>query len=191
MKTKRELILKSVIELLMEHGLNGLKVSKIAAKADIGKGTVYEYFNSKEDLFIGAVGYGIELLIKTVNAKLEGTSSFRESFDSLVESIADVASKGPFMSFMSDSSSMPFSKDTVKKMESVMRDALTSFTGILSRILMQGVDEGLIKPPKSIEYTRAMLIIISNMTMQHIHFGAGDLKALKDFYYEACLKLFA
>lgn len=191
MKNKRELILKSVLELLMEDGVNGLKVSNIAAKADIGKGTVYEYFSSKEDLFIGAVGYGIEQLIKTIHEKLEETFSFRESFDSLVESIAGVAARGPFMSFMSDSSSMPFSKDTVMKMELVMRDAMISFMKILSGILKQGVEEGLIKPPASPEYTKAMLIIISNMTMQHIHCGKGDLEALKNFYYDACLKLFA
>ena len=191
MKGKRELILQSVLELIMEQGMNGLKVSSIAKKADIGKGTVYEYFTSKEDLFIGTIEYGIGQMLTMIETKLADTTSFKDSFDSVVDCVFEVTSKGPFLSLFSDSTNMPFSKDTICKMEAVMQTAMKSFIEIFSTIIAKGVNEGIIRQQENPDYIRAILLIVTNMTMQRIHFGTGNITDLKKFYYEACLKLFA
>ncbi len=189
MKGKREQILQAVLELFMEEGLKGMKVSAIARRADVGKGTVYEYFSSKEELFLGAVAFGIEQLAEMVNENLKEAASFRESFDSIVDCIAEIANRGPFMSFMTDTANMPFSNGTVMKLKEILQGALISFTSAMSGILKKGAEEGLIKYPEDPKYIRAMLVIIGNMTMQHAHNGNSDFNELKDFYYEACLKL--
>lgn len=189
MKGKRDQILRAVLELFMEEGLKGMKVSAIARKADVGKGTVYEYFSSKEELFLGAVAYGIEQLAELVNEKLGNSTSFRDSFDSIVDCIAEIAERGPFMTFMSDTSNMPFSNETVMKLKQILGGAFDSFTSAMGGILKKGAEEGVIKYPENPMYIRAMLVIIGNMTMQHAHSGNTDFDELKDFYYEACLKL--
>jgi len=45
---KRELILDAAFELILEKGYSNTKIIDIANKVGIGKGTVYEYFDSKE-----------------------------------------------------------------------------------------------------------------------------------------------
>jgi AcrR family transcriptional regulator len=50
MTTKRVVILKAALELISEHGFHGTPMSMIADKADVGAGTIYRYFESKEDL---------------------------------------------------------------------------------------------------------------------------------------------
>ena len=191
MKGKREQILEAVLGLFMEEGLKGMKVSAIARRADVGKGTVYEYFKSKEELFLGAVAYGIEQLSVMVNEKLEMTESFRGSFDSIIDCIAEIANRGPFMTFMTDTANMPFSSETVLKLKEILQGAFVNFSSAMSEALKKGAEEGLIKYPEDQKYIRAMLVIISNMTMQHVHSGHEDSDELKDFYYEACLKLLA
>lgn len=47
---KRELILKSAFELFYQGGYQKTKIQDIARHADIGKGTFYEYFQSKDAL---------------------------------------------------------------------------------------------------------------------------------------------
>ncbi len=47
---KRTDIACSCKEILLEYGIKNLTVSHIAKTAGIGKGTVYEYFNNKEDI---------------------------------------------------------------------------------------------------------------------------------------------
>lgn len=48
---KREQILEAAIQIFAHQGFHDAKVEEIAAAAGVGKGTVYEYFRSKEDLF--------------------------------------------------------------------------------------------------------------------------------------------
>ena len=50
MTTKREAILKATLKLISDHGFHGTPMSMIADKADVGAGTIYRYFDSKEDL---------------------------------------------------------------------------------------------------------------------------------------------
>lgn len=48
--SKRELILNSAFELFYQKGYQRTKIQDIARHADIGKGTFYEYFQSKDTL---------------------------------------------------------------------------------------------------------------------------------------------
>lgn len=48
---KREQILEAAIRVFAKKGFYNSKVEEIAVEANVGKGTVYEYFSSKQDLF--------------------------------------------------------------------------------------------------------------------------------------------
>ena len=48
---KKTLIIKAAIKVFARDGLEKGKIADIANEAGIGKGTVYEYFRSKEDIF--------------------------------------------------------------------------------------------------------------------------------------------
>ncbi len=48
---KKEKIIQAAINIFSEKGLEKGTISSIAKKADVGKGTVYQYFNSKEEMF--------------------------------------------------------------------------------------------------------------------------------------------
>jgi AcrR family transcriptional regulator len=48
---KKELIIEAAAQVFARSGYSNAVVADIARQADIGKGTVYEYFQSKEDLF--------------------------------------------------------------------------------------------------------------------------------------------
>jgi len=60
MKSKRDTIMESAFELFFRKGYKSTKIIEIAELAGIGKGTVYEYFKSKE-----------AILFELLNAKLE------------------------------------------------------------------------------------------------------------------------
>ena len=47
---KRRNIACSCKEILLEHGIKNLTISQIAKTAGVGKGTIYEYFENKEDI---------------------------------------------------------------------------------------------------------------------------------------------
>ncbi|OGI12343.1 MAG: hypothetical protein A2Y40_03475 [Candidatus Margulisbacteria bacterium GWF2_35_9] len=51
---KREKLIQAAIPIFAKHGFRETKMSDIAISADVGKGTLYEYFESKDDLFLSA-----------------------------------------------------------------------------------------------------------------------------------------
>lgn len=59
-ETKKQKILDAAYLLFSENGYKKTKIVDIAAAAGIGKGTVYEYFDSKEALLIEIYSTGIE-----------------------------------------------------------------------------------------------------------------------------------
>ena len=48
---RRKLILKSARSLFLEKGFNNVTVDEIAKISELGKGSIYLYFNSKEEIY--------------------------------------------------------------------------------------------------------------------------------------------
>lgn len=67
---KKEKIIKAAVKVFSKKGFHGAKVDEIAQLADVGKGTVYEYFSSKAELFQEMFKSGMkfyeELLIREI-----------------------------------------------------------------------------------------------------------------------------
>lgn len=59
---KRKQILDAARSLLFEKGLNATSMNQIAKQAEIGVGTIYFYYKSKEELFAELQAEGLELL---------------------------------------------------------------------------------------------------------------------------------
>ncbi len=51
-RQREQAILDTALELLIEHGADRVTVEQIAAKVDIGKGTIYKHFTSKTEIYV-------------------------------------------------------------------------------------------------------------------------------------------
>ncbi|UCH11441.1 MAG: TetR/AcrR family transcriptional regulator [Fidelibacterota bacterium] len=60
MTDKHEQILAAAVKVIARDGLERARIDDIAKEAGVGKGTVYEYFRSKEDLFNAIVEQTIQ-----------------------------------------------------------------------------------------------------------------------------------
>ncbi len=65
---RRAEILDAATAVFSKHGFAAADVQEIADKTGVGKGTVYRYFPSKEDLFLAAVDHGMRNLKTAVDA---------------------------------------------------------------------------------------------------------------------------
>jgi TetR/AcrR family fatty acid metabolism transcriptional regulator len=50
-KVKRQIIIDAAIDVFSRNGFHNATISKIAQRANVAEGTIYQYFKNKEDLF--------------------------------------------------------------------------------------------------------------------------------------------
>jgi AcrR family transcriptional regulator len=72
---RREEILDAAQRVFVEKGLTTATVDDIVAAAELSKGTLYLYFESKEDIYIALMLRGIRLLYSTFNEIIFGEAS--------------------------------------------------------------------------------------------------------------------
>jgi len=68
-EAKRELIFKAAVEVFSTRGYHNTTMSEIATAAGIGKGTIYEYFSSKLQLFQQMMEKGIQTYYASFDAE--------------------------------------------------------------------------------------------------------------------------
>ncbi|MCS7000600.1 MAG: TetR/AcrR family transcriptional regulator [Bacteroidota bacterium] len=57
---KRQQIIAAAIRVFAQRGFHATKIEHIAEAAGIGKGTIYEYFSSKDELFLAVYDYWMD-----------------------------------------------------------------------------------------------------------------------------------
>ena len=143
-KDKKDQIIEAAAQVFAQKGYAGAVVADIAIQANIGKGTVYEYFNSKEDLFFAvfewfqkktekAATVGISSLggsaadrLKTLNNSLMGM------WDEIKDAFVLV------MEFWAASSSTQMRRQFKEAFKQLYDD----YRGIVSSLIRDGINSG-------------------------------------------------
>jgi AcrR family transcriptional regulator len=81
---RREEILRRAIGLFAEHGYAGTDTQMLADQLGVGKGTLYRYFASKEELFLAAVDCVMRMLREQVTTDVESVS---DPFDQIKQGV--------------------------------------------------------------------------------------------------------
>lgn len=81
---RRAEILDAATAVFSENGFAEADVQEIANKTGVGKGTVYRYFPSKEELFLAAVDHGMRNLKLAVDA---AAASAKQPLDRIAEGV--------------------------------------------------------------------------------------------------------
>lgn len=68
---KRLRIISAAAEVFSEKGYGGTIMADIAARAQVGKGTLYEYFDSKEALFFGVFQWFMDNSMLTARVQMQ------------------------------------------------------------------------------------------------------------------------
>jgi TetR/AcrR family fatty acid metabolism transcriptional regulator len=81
---KKAAIIRAALEIFCEKGFHSAKMQEIAERANIGKGTIYEYFRSKESLFENAIRSGMEYFDEIVRNDALSKSTAREQLETII-----------------------------------------------------------------------------------------------------------
>jgi AcrR family transcriptional regulator len=183
---KEVAIYKAIIELINEGAdVSAMKVGDITARAGIGKGTAYEYFESKEEMVQKALFYYIMEQIERAKALVESKEKFEDRFMAILDYMVDNKNEiRPFLWIIR------MRKSEVTDMEQgsgEILQCLTYLSGLAEWFLAFGDAEGLIKETNKNFRVSALLSQIVQFGF-YLHLGGeDDIEALKKFIYHGFL----
>ncbi len=85
MSDKKELILKTAESIFEKYGYAKTSMDDIANEAFIGKGTIYYYFKSKEDIFLELVIKYHRMIRDITEEEMKKCNSFDQKFKLMIE----------------------------------------------------------------------------------------------------------
>ncbi|MGE4583562.1 MAG: TetR/AcrR family transcriptional regulator [Sphaerochaeta sp.] len=84
---KKRVILQTATEEFANQGFDHANINIIAQKAGISIGSLYKYFESKQDLFLMTIHQGTEVLRSILQNIIPSTQSFEEKCRALIQAI--------------------------------------------------------------------------------------------------------
>ncbi len=143
--SKAELIYNAVLDLLKEqNNLMSVTVADIAEKCGIGKGTVYEYFSSKEDIFIHTTMYVSNRIISDI--KMIEAETFKELFDAYYELLFELKQKSGalYLTLMLGGSVYDITQTLTDGIFDIISSVQNEMVLYCSKMMKKGIKEGIL-----------------------------------------------
>ncbi len=80
---KRKRIIAAAMEVFGRQPFHQVKIDQIAEKAAVGKGTIYEYFRSKDELFMAMVDAASRIYFAEMVSSVKSGQTVKESLNSI------------------------------------------------------------------------------------------------------------
>lgn len=98
--SKKAIILESTLELVRERGIHGFPISEVAKKGGIAVGTIYHYFEGKDQLIQELYQYVVEMIYQVALKEDDANKSFQERYFTFWTNMVDLYhSKPAILSF--------------------------------------------------------------------------------------------
>ncbi len=141
---RRRQILEAALAVFTRKGFNAAKVSDVAAQAGVSQGTIYWYFDSKEDLLQEALLFFFENLDQEIVSTLERETTAGGRLQVLIQSMAALAdeAKGVLTLFLE------FWASSSRREEAglLWTEVLRQYKGLIVQIVEAGVQSGEFRP---------------------------------------------
>ncbi len=152
---KRQDILTSARALFKDKGFHNTKMDEIALAAGVGKGTLYEYFKNKQDIFDEACIEYVDLMIENIKYICNMDNNFKEKLLILFNGKLKMDSEFANMTIDNILSSKNIiSEKTVK----TIIGKITEIYSLISNIIDQGKEEGIVIQDIPSEILACMLV---------------------------------
>lgn len=152
---KRQDIIQAAMALFMDKGFQNTKMEDIAIDAGVGKGTLYEYFENKQDIFDEACIEYVDVIIDNIRYVSNMDDTFNNKLLILFNGKLKMESDFDDMSIDNILSSKNIiSEETIKKI--ILK--ISEMYGLICDIIDQGKEEGVVKKSIKSEITACMIM---------------------------------
>lgn len=153
-EARRRAILDSAVRAFAQHGFLGARTREIAASAGVAEGTIYLYFDGKDDLLLSAFREKVAEFCASVQSTLGAGLSFPERLRRFIELQFEGIEADPALATVL----LVESRQTSSFYAGAVRDVLRLYAAAIDELLASGLEEGAIHAGADIPLARRMLI---------------------------------
>ncbi len=172
---KNQEIIEASIKVFSEKGFYGATMHDIAEVVEMGVGTLYQYFKSKDDLYYNAILYKLNEFHDFYGARLREGQNFIDSISDVIAAWIEYFSKNNDFFAIVFSEWLNVKKSFARKLKKRLTNEFTEKYNEIVRLIQKGKGSGEISGDVSTEVLSSMIF----GTIQHmIHKGAMEKEAI-------------
>jgi len=168
---KSEMILEAALNAFSKKGYHDTRMENIAKDAGVGKGTLYEYFSNKEELFKESLEYAINIYLEKINMAVQEGKSVEEKIIGILK--VECGTKKKYdnfaFTFMRESANieMDFKKSIYRIREIKIQ--------LYSKIISNAVDEGIYRDDLDVDLAASILLgALNQVQFKNFYHGLND-----------------
>lgn len=169
---KRTEILESAAKLFSESGFERTTVDEIAAKANVGKGTIYLYFQNKEDIFLAIMEEGLAKLINLFKLITESGSFIQQMREIIMTHFKFIEDNQDFYKILlKEQVGLNLHHENTENNLTCLHQSLYE---LITNFIRKGMNEGYVKPGPLDSYVAAVSGMVSHTAFFWLITGGKD-----------------
>lgn len=166
-------IIQSAVECFSKNGFDGTKMDDVALSADVSKGTLYNYFENKEDLFQALCTDSLDLLkVQLDNLFTNNKDDLFSNAEMFYENFQKIQKEGTskvFFEALSESTRSP-------KLQQILLEHRLNIYKVVENYLQIQIDKGFLRVEVHPSYVAAGLVSLFDGIL------AGSLMGIPEDY---------
>ena len=165
--TQRAAIVYAAIELVGESGYGACSIVRVAARAGIAAGTVYNHFGSKGDLLAEVFRVVVTREVEAVRAAVTASGRAAERVTAVIETFAGRAMKSPRLAYAL------LAEPVDPKVDALRLEFRQAFTDLVAAAVVDGVASGELPPQNPVVTASALVGAIGEVLIDPLDTGGS------------------
>lgn len=165
-EAKREQIAQAAMAVFARMGINDAKMADIAVEAGVGKGTIYEYFRSKDEVFAASFELLHGAMGAEVGKRMWGLSNPEEKMRVMVQGFVDLSMQHiDYMEIMFE-----FWAEGIRRGKQALdlKSMYDQYRDYITAILEEGIEAGAFRPMKAKLVASSLLAALDGLFLQWV-----------------------
>ncbi len=181
----------AVLELLDENAdINTLTVSQVAERAGVGKGTLYDYFSSKEEMVISAIACEVQKVAEILKTLVAEEKTTRQKIYRIFDCMEEHAGRNNAMCrFVRLSNRTFFMGNALQEEMERRKEEFDGLCQVLGQLCSDAGQEGLVA--EGIPMELQIMTLASKFLMFLMYLESArdttNVQSMKKFLYEGLL----
>jgi AcrR family transcriptional regulator len=180
---KRAVILAAAAAEFKDRRFDAVTLDEVAARAGVGKGTLYLYFTNKEDLFLQMALDGVEEMVAWIGEISALNCDFRERFFLFGREVgAFIRTRSVMFRLMNQIGSEVVRKEFMKQHRKLVKAA--------RKLLQTGMDEGVLRNDFSVADLHCLLIgpLLFRVRLNEFNRDGIEVDSILTLFWEAACR---